>query len=144
MFQRHIVRAAALAVMASALSGFSGIAPAAENCDRACLSGLVTQYLDALVTHDPSKLPLADNARFVEDSKGIKPGDGLWKSATAKGQFRQDYIDTRKQVAATHATVLEGQATALCSILIHVQDRKIIGVETLVQRVTPDARLQPT
>jgi hypothetical protein len=100
--------------------------------------------VDALVAHDASKLPLADNARFVEDSKAIKLGDGLWKTVTAKGQLRQDYLDTRRQTAATHVALLEGQIPALCSIVIHVQDRRIIGIETLVQRVTPDSRLRPT
>lgn len=144
MLQRHILQAAALAAATSVLLGFSGTTRAAQACDRACLTGLITQYVDALVSHDSSKLPLADNARFVEDSKGIKLGEGLWKTATAKGQFRQDYIDTRKQVAATHVALLEGQTPALCSIVIHVQDRRIIGVETLVQRITPDSRFQPT
>jgi hypothetical protein len=31
----------------------------AADCDRACMKGLLTQYIDALVAHDPSKLPLA-------------------------------------------------------------------------------------
>ena len=144
MFQRHLLRAAALAVLGTGLLGISGTSAAAQACDRACLAGLVTQYVDALVAHDSSKLPLGENARFVEDSKGVKLGDGLWKTATAKGEFRQDYLDTKKQVAATHVVVMEGQNPALCSILLHVQDRKIIGVETLIQRITKDSRFQPT
>ena len=138
------LRAAALAALASIPLAYSGAAAAAENCDRTCLAGMLTQYLDALVARDTARLPLAENARFVEDSKAVKLGDGIWKTATAKGQFRQDYLDTRKQVAATHAVVMEGQNPALCSIVLHLQDRKIIGVETLIQRITPDSRFQPT
>ncbi len=45
-----------------------GIAPAADStCDRACLEGFVDQYLAALVAQDPSKLPLAKNARYTEN-----------------------------------------------------------------------------
>jgi hypothetical protein len=144
MIHVRFLRAAALAALASIPLAYSGTAGAAETCDRNCLAGMVTQYLDALVAHDPVKLPLAENARFVEDSKAVKLGDGIWKTATAKGPFRQDYLDTRKQVAATHAVVMEGQNPALCSIVLHLQDRKIIGVETLIQRITPDSRFQPT
>jgi len=36
-------------------------------CDRACLEGFVDQYLAALVASDPSKLPLARNARYTEN-----------------------------------------------------------------------------
>src|SRR5688572_1721764 len=98
-------------------------ASAAESCDRACLGSMITQYVDALVARDPSKLPLADNLRYTEDSRAIKLGDGIWKTATAKGQFRQDYLDTRKQVAASHVVILEGQAQALYSVLLHMQGR---------------------
>jgi hypothetical protein len=119
-------------------------ASAAERCDRACLGSMITQYVDALVARDPSKLPLADNMRYTEDSRAIKLGDGIWKTATAKGQFRQDYLDTRKQVAASHVVILEGQAQTLYSVLLHMQGRKIAGIETLVQRITPDSRFQPT
>jgi hypothetical protein len=116
---------------------------AAETCDRACLTGLMTQYVDALVAHDPSHLPLTQNVRVTEDSKAIKLGDGLWKTVTGKGAFRQDYLDTRKQVAAAHLVVLEGPNQALYSVLLHVQDRKIAGIETLVAHVTPESRFQP-
>ena len=119
-------------------------ASAAEACDRACLTGLLTQYVDALPTHDHSKLPLADNVRFVEDSKAIRPGDGLWKTVTGKTAFRHDYLDVRKQTAATHVVLLEGQNQALVSLVLHVKDRRIEGVETLVQRITPESRFQPT
>lgn len=121
----------------------STTASAAETCDRACLTGLMTQYIDALVAHDPSKLPLADNAKITEDSKTIKLGEGIWKTATAKGAFRQDYLDTRKQIAAAHFVVLEGQNQALCSVLLHVKDGKIAGIESLIAHVTPESRFQP-
>jgi hypothetical protein len=124
--------------------GFSQAPAAAEICDRACLSGMITQYVDAVVAHDHSKLPLAENVRFTEDSKALKLGEGLWQAATTKGEFRHDYLDTRKQIAATHVQLLEGKTQVLYSVLLHVKDRKIAGIETLVQRVTPDSRFQPT
>ena len=126
------------------LIGLSATASPAETCDRTCLAGLITQYVDALVSHDQSKLPLAENAKITEDSKTIKLGEGIWKTATAKGAFRQDYLDTRKQIAAAHFVVLEGQNQALCSVLLHVKDGKIAGIESLIAHVTPESRFQPT
>jgi len=133
-----------IAALSLAGAGLATSAPAAESCDRACLTGLLTQYVDALVARDYSKLPLAENARLVEDSKAIKPGDGLWKTVTGKATFRHDYLDVRKQTAATHVVLLEGQNQALVSLLLHVKERRIEGVETLVQRITPESRFQPT
>jgi hypothetical protein len=116
---------------------------AAAQCDRTCLRGLITTYMDALLAGDPSKLPLAPNFRFTEDSSALKLGEGLWKSVTAQGGFRQDYIDTAKQVAAAHVEVMEGKNPALLSLVLHVDGGRIAGVETLVQRFNPNSRFQP-
>jgi hypothetical protein len=116
----------------------------AQQCDRACLTGMMTQFVNALVAHDSSKLPLADNVRYTEDSRNARLGDGIWKSVTANGGFRQDYIDTRKQVAAAHVLLRENDTQVLYSVLLHVAGMKITGIETLVQRVGATGKFQPT
>ncbi len=133
-----------LALLSALLIGFSQASAAAETCDRACLTDLITRYVDGVVAHDHSKLPLAENVRFTEDSKDAKLGEGIWKTVTAKGQFRHDYLDTTKQVAATHVQLYEDKNQVLYSVLLHVKDKKIAGIETLVQRLTPESRFQPT
>jgi hypothetical protein len=133
-----------LAVLTMALNIAPAVQAATPSCDRACLTGLLTQYLDAVVAHDTAKLPLAAKVRYTEDSKSLPLGDGLWKTATGKGTFRHDYLDTARQVAATHVHMLEGATTVLYSAVLHVTDGKIAGIETLAQRVTPDSRLKPT
>ena len=139
-------RTVGFALLSAVLIGFSQAAPAeSENCDRACLTGLLDQYIDAVVAHDHSKLPLAaGDIKFTEDSKGLKLGEGLWQATVTKGTFRQDYLDVRKQVAATHVHLLEGKTNVLYSVLLHVKDKKIGGIETLVQKVAPEGRFQPT
>ena len=116
----------------------------AQACDRACLTGLMTQFVDALVAHDPSKLPLAKDVKYTEDSRNARLGEGIWKSVTAAGGFRQDYIDTRKQIAASHVVLREGETQVLYSAVLHVADRRIAGIETLVQRVGTTGKFQPT
>jgi hypothetical protein len=120
----------------------AGSAQAAD-CDRACLKGMITAYVDAVVAHDPSRLPLAANARFTEDSHDLKLGDGLWKTVTRKGDFRQDYLDLRRQIAASHVQLFEDNTQVLYSVVLHLADGKIAGIETLVDRVTADSRLKP-
>jgi hypothetical protein len=127
-----------------ALLGFSSASTQAQVCDRACLTGMMTQYVEALVAHDASTLPLAENVRYTEDSRFAELGEGIWQSVTANGGFRQDYIDTTKQVAASHILLREGEIQAMYSVLLYVQDMKITGIESLVQRVAPDGRFQPT
>jgi hypothetical protein len=143
--QRHACATSLVVAIVSVFAvGFPPSASAAGACDRACLSGLITQYVDALVARDHSRLPLADKVRVTEDSQASQLGEGLWKTVTGKGSFRHDYLDVRKQVAASHVVVLEGQTQALLSVLLHVKDSRIAGVETLVQRITPASRFQPT
>ncbi len=146
MFQQRCAQKALnIAVTISlALSVFWQTPAFAEDCDRECLAGMMTQFVDALVAQDPSKLPLADKVRFTEDSKALKLGEGLWQTVTAKGEFRQDYLDTEKQIAATHILLREDENQVLYSALLYVKDGKITGIETLVQRVTPESRFQPT
>jgi hypothetical protein len=129
---------------AFAVSGLLLSSPAlAQDCDRACLTGLMTQYIDALVAHDSSRLPLADSYRYTEDSRNAQLGQGIWQSITANGGFRQDYIDTRKQVAASHVLFHEGETQVLYSVLLHVANREIAGIESLVQRVQPGGPFTP-
>lgn len=49
-------------------------------CNRQCLIDATDAYVAALVAHDPTKAPLAENAVFVENVKKMPPGEGLWKS----------------------------------------------------------------
>jgi hypothetical protein len=120
-----------------------GVSGQAADCDRTCMKGLITQYVDALVAHDPSTLPLAATVRFTEDSSDVKLGEGLWKTITKKGVYRQDYIDLKKQIAASHVELFEADAQVLYSVVLHVTDQKIAGIETLINRLTATSRFKP-
>lgn len=126
-----------------ALFGFATAPASAADCNRACMTDMIGLYADALVAHDPSMLPLADKVKFTEDSKALELGEGLWKTVTSKHGFRHDYLDTAKQIAASHIVFHEGENQILLSVLLHLTDMKVSGIETLVQRITPESRFQP-
>ena len=131
---------AGAAFAAALLAGTGAWAQGA--CDRDCLAGMVTQYLDALVAGDPAGLPLADDVRFTENSQEMTLGQGLWETASGLSGFRQDYLDVEKQIAASHVVVTEeGEGNlALYTVLLHLEGGEIAGVETLVQHRTPESR----
>src|SRR6516164_8415909 len=84
------------------------------SCDRECLRGFITQYLEAMVAHNPKSLPLAANVRFTEDTKTLPLGEGLWKGASGLRTYRQDFLDVREGMAAAHVIVEEnGNAVML-------------------------------
>jgi hypothetical protein len=129
--------------MVAALLLFSGSAAQAAECNRECLRGMITKYVDALVAHAPQSLPLAENVRFTEDSRQLALGEGAWKTVTRAGSFRQDYLDVRRGIAASHVELQEDGAQLQYSVVLRIVDQKITGIETLINRVTPTSKFQP-
>ena len=65
-------------------------AASAAKCDRACLDKTVDAYIAAMVAHDPSKVAFAPDVKFVENTVPMKPGEGLWKTASEGPDNIQD------------------------------------------------------
>lgn len=136
--------AAPLRLAAFALTLGLFTAPAqAQDCNRDCMSDLISQYVDALAARDPSRLPLTDNVKYTVDGQAARLGEGVWQTVTGKQDFRHDYLDVEKQVAASHVAFWEGENQILYSLLLHIEGRRIAGIETLIQRTTPESRFQP-
>jgi hypothetical protein len=130
----HLRRPMLLAAAFATLAALPPEAAAAEACDRDCLRGFVTQYLTALVAHNPAALPLAPGARFTEDTAEKKLGEGLWKTASGLRPYRQDFLDVRQGVAGSHVVVEEQGSPVLFQLRLKVADRKIVEIETTVVR----------
>src|SRR3984957_13772712 len=129
-----------LCILTLVLSAVTANAAPAD-CDRACLRGFITQYLEALLTHNPATLPLSDKVRFTEDTVGMKLGEGLWKNASKIRSYRQDILDVRQGVAASQVVVEEAGMPALFMLRLKVADRKITEVETQVTRTQKEGAL---
>jgi len=145
------MRSILTASLLAAVTSLPLAAQSAPSCDRACLAGVMTAYLDSLVAHDPSKAPLAANARFTEDAKELRVGDGLWKTAGKLRPFRTDFLDVATGTAATHAVVEENGMPVLLAARLKVDGRRITEVETIVVRsreegalFAPEALAQPS
>lgn len=103
-------------------------------CDRECLRGFITQYLNAMVAHNPKALPLACGARFTEDTKTLPLGEGLWKGTSALRTYRQDFLDVREGMAATHVIVEENGNPVMLALRLKITSGKISEIETMVTR----------
>ena len=62
--------------------------PIPLNCDRACLEGVMDQYLAAVVAHDPKRAPLSKDVKYTENDQVMKVGDGFWKTAAGHRQLQ--------------------------------------------------------
>lgn len=105
-----------------------------SGCDRACLTGLMDDYLAALEAGDPSALPLAPGARMTEDQVDIAPGEGIWASDVAPAGYRFDIIDVRAKVAASLVKLMENGQPVLMAVRLITDEGEIQGVESMVVR----------
>src|SRR5262245_4103263 len=74
MIRKTFIAALALVAGASAAQ--------AQSCDRACLLKLTDNYVAPSVKPAPTAVPLAADLRLVENVTKMKPGEGLWATAT--------------------------------------------------------------
>jgi len=129
IFTRACVLAAVCGVLAAPTTR-----AAANDCDRECLRGFITRYLNAMVAHAPGTLPLAPKVRFTEDTVETKLGDGLWKSASKIRPYRLDILDVAQGVAASQVVVEEAGAPVMLALRLKVVNNAIAEVETQVTR----------
>lgn len=114
---------------------------AAADCDRECLQGFITRYLDAMVTHNPGALPVSDRVKFTENSEELRLGEGLWKNASRIRPYRQDILDVRQGVAVSHVVVEEGGTPVLLALRLKIASDRISEVETMVTRSQKEGAL---
>ena len=131
---RTITLAAALALAAVALAGTAGAQGSAGGaCNRACLNALVDSYLAALVAHDPSKVPIAPNAKFVENVTAKKPGEGLWQTASAVPTTFKIYVpDPVSQQVGFLGVIQDGGKPAELALRLKLENGKITEMEHLI------------
>jgi hypothetical protein len=144
MVMQNALRVILLVALGSIILGLAGTAMAAPSCDRECLRGIMTKYLDAVIAHDPGKLPIAKNVRFTENCVDAKLGEGIWKTASKLTPYRMDIMDIKEGVVGTHSVLEEGKNTILLLVRLKVVNKKITEIETQVTRLTPGGKFSNT
>ena len=109
-------------------------------CDRACLTGIVDQYLTAMVGHDSSKAPLAANATHTENAARLSFKDGLWFTSTGLTDYKIYVADPQGGAVAFIGVVTEHNAppnpprNVLLALRLKVVNRRITEAESIVVR----------
>jgi hypothetical protein len=121
-------------ILPAALALSAGAQTRSSTCDRECLRGFITDYLNAMVAHTPQSLQVSPGARFTEDAKTMTLGEGLWKGAAKLRPYRQDFLDVREGMAASHVIVEENGNPVMLALRLKVAGKKITEIETMVTR----------
>ena len=103
-------------------------------CDRTCLRTLLDQYLSAVIRHDPAAAPLVVGFRQTENAVNVRPGSGVWKSVTGFGGMQRRYFDAGSGQAAYYGVVQEGADSAIVTVRIRVENRKLSEAEWYLAR----------
>lgn len=120
-----------------ALVGVSlGAQPAKStaSCDRVCLEGFVTQYLDALVGRNPYSLPLGPKVKFTENEQVIPLGEGIWGTASGLGTYKLLVADPQSGEVGFLGTLRENDTPVAFALRLKIDHRLIREVETIVVR----------
>ncbi|HXA76107.1 MAG TPA: hypothetical protein VNV41_03155 [Candidatus Acidoferrales bacterium] len=112
----------------------AAMGPIATDCDRACLENLATQYLAALVAHNPKSLPLAADVKYTENDQVMDVGDGFWGTATELGGYKHCFSDPVVEQIGCMATIHEGDHLVIMGLRLRVQLGRITEIETTYYR----------
>jgi hypothetical protein len=117
-------------------AGKAGAGTPSDTCDRKCLLGYISDYLDALVAKDPSRLKVSAEVKFTINDEVKKLGDGVWATASSiDKEKRLDFADPVWSNVATQVVVYEnGSTPVIYQARLKVVKRQITEIETMEVR----------
>jgi len=110
-------------------------------CSRACLEDVANQYLAAMVEHDASRAPFAQDMIFTENSIRLPPTEGLWFTSSGLGDFRIYISDLQSGQVAWVGIVKEHDKPVILSLRLKVINRLITEAESIVIRSVSEKNL---
>ncbi|KAF2266934.1 hypothetical protein CC78DRAFT_594760 [Lojkania enalia] len=107
----------------------------APSCDRLCLEGILSDFLNAMVAHDPSRLPTTPDVIYVENSQKLKLGEGEWKIAGKLGKYNHVFSDPESRQVAAITTMTENGVGIIYVVRLRVEDDgRVSEIETQITR----------
>ena len=109
--------------------------PAPTHCPRDCMTQVMDQYVDALVRHDPSGLPLSKGVRFTENTEEIHLGEGLWIGASeGPTTFKVYAVDTAAGQIVFYGVMKERGRPIQIAIRLKLLNGRITEIEHVINR----------
>lgn len=106
----------------------------AGQCDQDCLESFADRYIDAMVSHDPSSIPLAEDVKFTENGVQLAVGDALWVTASANTDYHIYVTDPETGQIGYSGIVEENGTPVLISFRLKIVNGEISEIEQIVRR----------
>lgn len=130
--------ASLLRIVLAVLGLLSALVIAQKNataCNRACLETHLSNYLNALVSHNASSLPTTSCVKYVENSQIVPLGSGEWRVAGKLGKYRHLFADPESQQVGAITTMTENGVGIIYVVRLKIEnDGKISEIETQITR----------
>jgi hypothetical protein len=104
---------------------------AAPGCTRASLQAQVDKYLDALKKGTPSLMPLASQAKYIENRKETQLGKGIWQTPLAV-DFNRSLLDVELCETFTEIIHTSSSHPYVIGTRLKITEGKISEIESLV------------
>ena len=118
----RVFSALALVALAPAVS-------AQVDCDRACLEGHISTYLDALYSNSPESVPLAADVKISDNNALVSLADACWDTALETA-YRWDIANPRLGDVATEVVIRNSDDSyTMAMVRLKVLDGQISEVE---------------
>ena len=117
------------AILAGHLAASTG--PIPLNCNRACLEGLIDQYLAAVVAHDPKRLPLSEDVKYTREQPGDRGRRRLLEDGQGIGNYKHVFADPEFGQVAFMGTMMEAGAPLLMSLRLRIELGRITEIESI-------------
>jgi hypothetical protein len=104
---------------------------AAPGCTRANLQEKVDKYLEALKKGTPSLMPLAAQAKYIENRKEIPLSQGIWQAPLAI-DFHRSLLDVETCETFTEIIHTSSSHPYVIGTRLKIADNKISEIEALV------------
>lgn len=102
------------------------------NRDR--LMNLPRMYLDGLVAHDLSRVPLASNVKLTENGQALSLGRGLARTIKSVAPEGQCFADTESGQVGYWTSLEEIGGPAIIALRLRAQKGQVSEIETLLIR----------
>jgi hypothetical protein len=106
------------------------IAQTAE-CTRESLQATVDKYLNALNKGNPSLMPLAPQAKYMENRNEVPLGQGIWMTPLAV-DFNRSLLDVETCQTFTEIIHTSSDHPYVIGTRLQIEDNKISEIESLV------------
>ena len=132
--ERAVTAVAALALLIAAPAWAQNQSGVAHACDRACLTRVVDTYVAGLLANDPSRLPLAPNAKLTLNDDVVPAARLFWDQA-ASVQARIDIANPRLGDTGTQTVIANADGSqVIYAFRLKVKDSRIAEVEAMLIR----------